>query len=82
LKEMHDQRFLHLSVKEDDGRVIGLVDVMDLCGMCDGLCFRCLIIRNLSGHFYLTFVLCFLVNHYCDIIVLRLLLLVLLLHCY
>ena len=29
-KEMHDQRFLHLPVKEDDGRVIGLVDVMDL----------------------------------------------------
>ena len=31
LKEMHDQKFLHLPVKEpSDGRIIGLVDVMDL----------------------------------------------------
>ena len=30
LKEMHDQRFLHLPVKEPNGKVIGLVDVMDL----------------------------------------------------
>jgi len=36
LKEMHDQRFLHLPVKEDDGRVIELVDVMDLAADGEG----------------------------------------------
>jgi len=30
LREMHDQKFLHLPVKNEQGRVIGLVDVMDL----------------------------------------------------
>eukprot|EP01042_Synura_sphagnicola_P029485 gene29485-38032_t len=30
LKEMHDQKFLHLPVRESSGKVIGLVDVMDL----------------------------------------------------
>ena len=30
LKEMHDHKYLHLPVKDNDGRVVGLVDVMDL----------------------------------------------------
>eukprot|EP01042_Synura_sphagnicola_P026213 gene26213-33774_t len=30
LKEMHDHKYLHLPVREEDGRVVGLVDVMDL----------------------------------------------------
>eukprot|EP01038_Epipyxis_sp_PR26KG_P006721 gene6721-9214_t len=30
LKEMHDHKFLHLPVRESDGKVIGLVDVMEL----------------------------------------------------
>eukprot|EP01037_Dinobryon_pediforme_P021549 gene21549-22443_t len=30
LKEMHDHKFLHLPVRESSGKVIGLVDVMDL----------------------------------------------------
>jgi predicted transcriptional regulator len=38
LKEMHDQKFLHLPVKdEDSGRVVGLVDVMELvCSTAGG----------------------------------------------
>lgn len=39
LQTMHDQRFLTLPVCEDDGTVIGLVDVMDViygCGGADG----------------------------------------------
>ena len=36
LKKIHDQRFLHLPVKEDDGRVIELVDVMDLAADGEG----------------------------------------------
>ncbi|CAM5998929.1 unnamed protein product [Sphagnum balticum] len=37
LKEMHDQKFLHLPVKESDGRVLGVVDVMELvCSTAGG----------------------------------------------
>lgn len=30
LREMHDQKFLHLPVRESDGTVLGVVDVMEL----------------------------------------------------
>ena len=30
LREMHDHKFLHLPVREADGTVVGLVDVMEL----------------------------------------------------
>ena len=30
LREMHDQKYLHLPVRESGGRVVGLVDVMEL----------------------------------------------------
>lgn len=30
LREMHDQKYLHLPVREASGRVVGLVDVMEL----------------------------------------------------
>ena len=30
LREMHDHKFLHLPVREEDGTVLGLVDVMEL----------------------------------------------------
>ena len=33
LREMHDHKFLHLPVREADGTVVGLVDVMEL--MCN-----------------------------------------------
>ncbi|CAM9852718.1 unnamed protein product, partial [Ectocarpus fasciculatus] len=30
LREMHDQKYLHLPVRDDDGTVLGVVDVMEL----------------------------------------------------
>jgi CBS domain-containing protein len=36
LKEMHDHKFLHLPIREDDGRVLGLVDVMELMSSSAG----------------------------------------------
>ena len=37
LREMHDHKFLHLPVREADGRVLGLVDVMELvCNSAGG----------------------------------------------
>ena len=36
LKEMHDHKYLHLPVCESDGRVVGLVDVMELMGHTAG----------------------------------------------
>lgn len=36
LQIMHDQRFLNLPVCEDDGTVVGLVDVMDVIYGCGG----------------------------------------------
>ena len=36
LREMHDHKFLHLPVKDSNGRVLGLVDVMELVGSTAG----------------------------------------------
>jgi CBS domain-containing protein len=37
LKEMHDHKYLHLPVRDDDGEVLGLVDVMELlCSTAGG----------------------------------------------
>eukprot|EP01038_Epipyxis_sp_PR26KG_P014656 gene14656-19691_t len=37
LKEMHDHKYLHLPVRDDTGRVLGLVDVMELvCSTAGG----------------------------------------------
>ena len=36
LREMHDHKYLHLPVCENDGRVVGLVDVMELMGHTAG----------------------------------------------
>jgi len=37
LREMHDHKFLHLPVREEDGTVLGLVDVMELvCNTAGG----------------------------------------------
>jgi len=37
LREMHDHKFLHLPVREEDGTILGLVDVMELvCNTAGG----------------------------------------------
>ena len=36
LREMHDHKYLHLPVCESDGKVVGLVDVMELMGHTAG----------------------------------------------
>jgi hypothetical protein len=37
LREMHDHKYLHLPVRDDDGTVVGLVDVMELvCSTAGG----------------------------------------------
>jgi CBS domain-containing protein len=37
LREMHDHKYLHLPVRDDDGSVVGLVDVMELlCNTAGG----------------------------------------------
>lgn len=36
LQSMHDQNFLTLPVREDDGTVVGLIDVMDVMRGCGG----------------------------------------------